>query len=54
MNKEKKVDIFIEAHVENAEDAKELLDDLEALTSKYKTTTDLKIYQCSQESYTLI
>lgn len=45
--------LVIEAHVEDSDSAKELLDNLETLSSKYDVTIDLKICQCRQEFYTL-
>lgn len=50
----KKGTIVIEAHIKNKDIAKELLDDLEALSDKYDVTIDLKIYPSLQECYTPI
>ncbi|MEG0369742.1 MAG: hypothetical protein RR496_06035 [Lachnospiraceae bacterium] len=50
---EKKNTLVIEAHVENPEDAKELLDEIGTLLDKYDVTIDLKIYQCRPMLYTL-
>lgn len=50
----KKATLVVEANVESANDAKELLDSLEALLSKYDVTIDLKICQDHQEFYTRI
>lgn len=46
--------LVIEAHVEDADSAKELLDNLETLSTKYDVTIDLKIYRSLQESCTPI
>ena len=46
--------LVIEAHVEDIDSAKELLNDLETLLEKYDVTIDLKIYQSFQGSGTPI
>ena len=46
--------LVIEAHVEDIDSAKELLNDLETLLEKYDVTIDLKIYQSFQVSGTPI
>ena len=51
--KERKENLLIEAQVKNAENAKELLNDLETLLDKYSVTINLKIGQGLQEFYTL-
>lgn len=50
----KKVLLNIDAFVENVDEAKELLDDLEALSDKYEVTIGLRICQSPQESYAQI
>lgn len=45
--------LHIEACVDSAEKAKELLDDLKALSKSHEVTIDLKIYPNSQEYHTL-
>ena len=46
--------LVIEAHVEDIDSTKELLNDLETLLEKYDVTIDLKIYQSLQASCTPI
>lgn len=52
---EKKITaLVIEAHVEDIDSTKELLNDLETLLEKYDVTIDLKIYRSFQGSGTPI
>lgn len=49
----KTVLLHIEVSIESTDKAKELLDELKALSDKYETTIDLRICPNSPECYTL-
>lgn len=46
--------LHVEACVDNTEKAKELLDNLKALSKSHEITIELKIYPNSQACHTLI